>query len=126
MKRVDLNVWVQFSYFFDYVPVFSKISHQALRHQRDPILPHGEGEQEGTHGGEFPYVGGCVPTALCPFSARERTLFLAQHEIVRPARSVWQPCFKHTQPSRITSIPDRCDAHVNQINFFMLIKSIFF
>jgi hypothetical protein len=24
MKRTDLNVWMQFSYFFDYVPVFSK------------------------------------------------------------------------------------------------------
>ena len=24
MKRTDLNVWIQFSYFFDYVPVFSK------------------------------------------------------------------------------------------------------
>ena len=34
MKRADLNVWIQFSYFFDYVPVFSKISHQALRHER--------------------------------------------------------------------------------------------
>jgi hypothetical protein len=27
MKRADLNVWMQFSYFFDYVPVFSKKQH---------------------------------------------------------------------------------------------------
>jgi hypothetical protein len=30
MKRADLNVWMQFSYFFDYVPVFSKKQHMHV------------------------------------------------------------------------------------------------
>ena len=43
MKRADLNVWMQFSYFFDYVPVFFQKEDIKVR-----TTQHGgrEGEQE--------------------------------------------------------------------------------
>ena len=46
MKRTDLNVWMQFSYFFDYVPVFSK--KQDIKTSNIEQTQHAgrEGEQE--------------------------------------------------------------------------------
>ncbi len=46
MKRTDLNVWIQFSYFFDYVPVFS--TKQDIKSSNIEQTQHAgrEGEQE--------------------------------------------------------------------------------
>ncbi len=46
MKRADLNVWMQLSYFFDYVPVFSKKQHMKSSIIEQTQHAGREGEQE--------------------------------------------------------------------------------
>jgi hypothetical protein len=58
MKRTDLNVWMQFSYFFDYVPVFLK--KQDIKDSNIEQTQHAgrEGEQEQVS-------MCCLETTLC-------------------------------------------------------------
>jgi hypothetical protein len=46
MKRTDLNVWMQFSYFFDYLPVFSKKQDIKASNIEQTQHTGREGEQE--------------------------------------------------------------------------------
>ena len=61
MKRTDLNVWMQFSYFFDYVPVFSK--------KQDIKTSNIEQTQHAGRKGEQEKVSMCCLEATVCFSS---------------------------------------------------------
>ena len=58
MKRTDLNVWMQFSYFFDYVPVFSK-----KQHMKPSIIE--QTQHEGREGEQEQVIMCCLEDTVC-------------------------------------------------------------